>query len=276
MRISKTKIRAFQTKILTWWEKNKRTLPWRLTHDPYKIFVSEVMLQQTQVSRVYPVYLKFIAKFPTVTSLAHASTAEVLRDWKGMGYNSRALYLKNASVVIAKNFGGKFPESEKELLMLPGIGKYTARAILVFAYQKHEAMIDTNIRQIITHFFFDGVSQKEEVIEDIAMQLVPRGKSWEWHQALMDYGALALSTDKKIQGKLKPMRKKPSKPFHETDRFFRGRVMDALREKTYEEGELLTYMVEFYGKEKEFFIRIFTGLEKDGLVRRKMGTIRLP
>jgi A/G-specific adenine glycosylase len=273
MRISIQKILGFQTKIFLWWEKNRRDLLWRRTHDPYQIFISEVMLQQTQVTRVLPIYLKFISKFPTVNALSHAPISDVLKAWKGMGYNRRALYLKKAAGEIVKKYDGIFPDDEKILLTLPGVGKYTARAILVFAYRKDISLIDTNIRQIITHFFFDDGKQKEKDIEEIATQLVPVGKSWEWHQALMDYGALALRGDVKPSKKTK---KHEKVPFRESDRFFRGRIIDALREKSYSELELIEFMIENHGKNGEFFNRILTGLEKDDLIKRKQGRISLP
>ena len=145
------------------------------------------MLQQTQVSRGLPKYLEFIQTFPNVEALAGASPAQVLRIWKGMGYNRRAVYLQKAAKAIVDIYKGRFPDTEPELTGLPGLGRYTARAILVFAFKKDIAMVDTNIRQIITHFFFHDIPQPEKIIQEVADQLVPKGKSWEWHQALMEY-----------------------------------------------------------------------------------------
>ena len=156
MKLSAKRIKFFQKSIFTWWNSHKRDLPWRHTRDPYWIMVSEVMLQQTQVLRVIAKYAEFIQAFPMVRDLAQASPADVLRIWKGMGYNRRALYLLRAAKAIVEIYHGKFPVSEEELIKLPGLGKYTARAILVFAYAQEVPLVDTNIRQIITHFFFDG------------------------------------------------------------------------------------------------------------------------
>ena len=192
MKIKTKQIKEFQLAIFSWWKLHKRDLPWRHTRDPYKILVSEVMLQQTQVSRVLPKYIEFIKQFPAVNELAQSSGAEVLRIWKGMGYNRRALYLQKAAQEIVHSYKGIFPKRESLLTKLPGVGTYTARAILVFAYKQDVAMVDTNIRQIITHFFFEDISQKPSVIQEVADKLVPPGKSWEWHQALMDYGALVM------------------------------------------------------------------------------------
>ena len=254
-----SKIEDFRKMIFAWWDKNKRDLPWRKTHDPYKIVVSEIMLQQTQVSRVLPIYKEFLKQFPTLEALAKASPAAVLRAWKGMGYNRRALYLQKMAKV------GKFQKTESELTKLPGLGTYTARAILVFAYKQNVALVDTNIRQIITHFFFNDQPQKESVIQHVADQLLPKGKSWEWHQALMDYGALKL-----------PRVRKPAKksiPFHQTNRYFRGQIIDRLREKPASEKILLRGLNKPYEQLKS----ILADLEHDGLITRfKTGIISLP
>ena len=259
--------KAFQNKIFTWWKKNKRDLPWRHTHDPYKIVVSEVMLQQTQVSRVLPKYKEFLHHFPTLKSLANASPADVLRAWKGMGYNRRALYLQKTAKA------GKLPKIESELVKLPGLGKYTARAILVFAYRQEVACVDTNIRQIITHFFFKDKLQKPSIIQLVADQLVPKGKAWEWHQALMDYGSEELKT---LNLKMKNEKKKAI-PFRESDRFYRGRIIDRLREGNIRESVILKEFQTKYGKSREFTRTILSGLENDGLLARAAGgTIGLP
>jgi A/G-specific adenine glycosylase len=209
------------------------------------------MLQQTTVSRVLQKYKEFLIKFPDIGALQKATVADVLRAWSGMGYNRRALYLKKAASF------GKIPKTEKELLKLPGVGKYTARAILVFAFKKDIAAVDTNIRQIITHFFFDDKEQKEKIIQEAADQLVPVGKSWEWHQALMDYGAIELP---KLN--IKKIMKKPGIPFKQSNRYVRGKIMNMLREGPIPEPQELT--------------RVIDGLVKDGLVERKNGKIQLP
>jgi len=270
MRLPSQTVKRFQKMIFVWWKTNKRDLPWRHTSDPYKILVSEIMLQQTQVSRGLPKYLEFIKQFPTVSSLATASTGEILRVWKGMGYNRRALYIQKTAQKIVADFHGVFPQSEQQLTTLPGLGKYTARAVLVFAYKKDIAMVDTNIRQIITHFFFQDVLQSEKGIQEVADELVPKGKSWEWHQALMDYGALKLErNDKKAV-------KKKSKPFKETNRYFRGRVLDTLREKSYTEEMLVHSLCKAYGKDKVFYIGLLEKLQAEGLVEKKKNIWKLP
>ncbi len=273
MRISKEKIDEFQKMIFLWWRKNRRSLPWRKTNDPYSILVSEVMLQQTQVVRVLPKYEEFLYFFPDVYALAAASPAKVLQLWRGMGYNRRALYLKKTAEVVVNTYHGYFPETELELRKLAGVGKYTARAIMVFANRAPVAMIDTNIRQILVHFFFGGLPQKEKDVQEVADQLVPKGKSWEWHQALMDYGALELPN---IVDTSKKQKKPKSKPFKETDRYFRGRIVDALCEKSWDENTLTLYLSDFYKKPAVYIGKIVDGLIRDGLVERAKNTLRLP
>ncbi len=266
-------IQKFQRYIFAWWKTHKRDLPWRHTHDPYKILVSEVMLQQTQVSRVLPKYEEFLTAFPTVYALAKTSPAEVLKVWKGMGYNRRALYLHKAAQIICVTYKGCFPKDYELLTKLPGLGIYTARALLVFAYKENVAMVDTNIRQIITHFFFDDIAQKASIIADVADQLLPKGKSWEWHQALMDYGAIALNVSRITSH----VSQKKSIPFRESNRFYRGRIMDRLREGDISQRDLLKEFTGTYGKSEDFIASILSGLEADGLISRsKTGIISLP
>lgn len=271
MRLAPEKVRQLRHMIFRWWKDNRRDLPWRHTRDPYKILVSEVMLQQTQVSRVLPKYEEFLRTFPTVSSLAAASPAAVLTVWRGMGYNRRALYLKKTAEAIVSVYKGKFPDSQPELIKLPGLGLYTARAIMVFAFEKNVAMVDTNIRQIITHYLFNGLPQSEKVIHEAADMLVPIGRAWEWHQALMDYGALALTEEKKKMNLIKKQ-----KPFKDSDRYYRGRVVDLLRLGRVRERILMAAFMKQYSKESYFFGRIIDGLAKDGLIERKQGYLALP
>jgi A/G-specific adenine glycosylase len=265
MNLQQYKIRRFQKMIFSWWETHKRDLPWRYTHDPYKIMISEIMLQQTQVSRVLPKYQEFVRLFPTVGDLANAKPAQVLRLWKGMGYNRRALYLHQASRVIVKDFQGKYPTNEQELLRLPGVGTYTARAILVFAYKQDLSMVDTNIRNIIIHFFYQDVPQKESEIVQTAQTLVPHGESWEWHQALMDYGALELNrTGDRGLGTVNKQ-----KPFKDSHRFYRGRIMDILREGEIDMQKLYDVFLQKYDKPSVYVDEVLDTLKKDKLVLQK-------
>ncbi len=272
MSISKKRIDEFQQFIFSWWKTNRRDLPWRRTSDPYKILISEVMLQQTQVLRVIPKYAEFIEVYPTVDHLAKASPGDVLRIWKGMGYNRRALYLQKTAQEVAGIYHGIFPKDEQSLTKLPGLGTYTARAIMVFAYRQNVAMVDTNVRQIITHFFFKDKPQKPLIIQAVADQLVPKDKSWEWHQALMDYGSIH-NSEFMIQNTKLP---KIKIPFKESNRFYRGRIIDILRSDKSDEYKLVTDLMKKYGKPRQHFQLIIENLVKDGLVVKKNTLLHLP
>lgn len=278
MKLRRQSILSFQNKIFNWWEDNKRDLPWRQTRDPYKIFVSEIMLQQTQVSRVLPKYDEFLYFYPEVYDLAKSPTSNVLKVWKGMGYNRRALYLKKMAEIVVHDYKGEFPEDVNILMKLPGVGLYTARAILVFAFGNDFALVDTNIRQIITHFFFRGKIQKPSIIQNVADRLLPKGQSWKWHQALMDYGALELKTlnlpRRQAGFKLKNF-KKYKKPYKDSNRFYRGRIIDLLREKFYTYDDMLEYILQTYKKDHTFTDGILHSLVKDRLIELKNNQIAL-
>lgn len=267
MKIPNKKIQAFQKKILSWWNSNKRDLPWRHTHDPYNILISEVMLQQTQVSRALPKYSEFIREFPTVTALAQSPLSKILRVWKGMGYNRRAKYLQQTAQTVVTSYHGAFPEKEADLLGLPGVGLYTARAIQVFAWKRDVAMVDTNVRRILVHYFFHDVPQPPKSIQDTADQLLPVGNSWEWHQALMDYGSLVMPTvvPKKIRS-----RETARTPiaFKDTPRFIRGRIIDALRDSPQKENDLIASFQMMYGKSEVFVSAQIEALVNEHMIER--------
>ena len=182
--------KKFKKIIWEYYRKNKRVFPWRNTRDPYKILVSEIMLQQTQAPRVVLRYTSFLKKFPTTSVLANVPLADVLIEWQGLGYNRRAIYLKQCAEKIEKDFGGKFPKDFKTLCSLPGIGPATAGDVVAFAWNLPVVVIETNIRAVFIHFFFQGkdnVSDKEilPLIEKTLDAENPR----EWYWALFDYGA---------------------------------------------------------------------------------------
>lgn len=165
----------------------RHDLPWRKTKDPYKILVSEVMLQQTQVERVKPFYLEWMQRFPTARKLADAPLSEVLRAWQGLGYNRRAKMLHAAAKEIVKS---GMPETAESLEALPGVGPYTARAVAAFAWNEGGVFIETNIRTAVTHFFFTRRKKVADTeIEEILSASLPKGRAREWNWALMDYGA---------------------------------------------------------------------------------------
>src|SRR5581483_4865161 len=144
---------AIQAALLEWFAAAGRDLPWRHTRDPYRIMVSEIMLQQTQVDRVIPKYHAFLAAFPTLEALAAAPTAEVIRAWSGLGYNRRAVNMQRTARAVLEEHGGQFPRDLPALLRLPGIGPYTAGAIACFAFEQDVGFMDTNIRRVVQRLF---------------------------------------------------------------------------------------------------------------------------
>jgi A/G-specific adenine glycosylase len=182
-------------------------LPWRQTKNPYRILVSEVMLQQTQVDRVLPKYKLFLKKFPTVSVLAQAPLSEVLLVWSGLGYNRRAKMLHSAAKMVTSEHGGVFPKTALELEALPGVGPYTARAVAIFAFNKPQVCIETNIRTVFTHVCFPKkkiVSDKEILllIEKTLARALHRGiHPKDFYAALMDYGSYLKKSGVRINNK---------------------------------------------------------------------------
>lgn len=183
--------------ILRWYEKNKRDLPWRKTRNPYRILVSEIMLQQTQVDRVIPKYKAFLKQFPTVRALANASVSDVIKAWAGLGYNRRALFLQKTAKAVVEQYNGRFPKDLQLLKELPGIGDYTARAVLSFGYGEPVAMMDTNHRRFYQRVFFKGELQNDKallVFADAFVANMKKDQVYDWNQALMDFGSLICLT----------------------------------------------------------------------------------
>jgi A/G-specific adenine glycosylase len=219
-------IPKFQKTILDWYASNKRSMPWRQTHDPYRILVSEIMLQQTQVSRVIPKYKEFLQAFPTPQALAKAPESKLLKIWSGLGYWRRARFLKTCAQTVVKHYGGKFPQTPEELQTLPGIGPYTAGAVSCFAFNNPQAFIDTNIRRVYLHFFFaDKTDISDKDILPIAQQAVWLDSPRDWHYALFDYGATELK-DKSINKRSKHYAKQSA--FTGSFRSFRARTIKHL------------------------------------------------
>jgi A/G-specific adenine glycosylase len=196
-----------QTRLLRWFEKNGRDLPWRKTRNPYPIWVSEIMLQQTQVATAIPYYKKFLKSFPTVYHLAKVNLSKVLKVWEGLGYYSRARNLQRASKIIINHFQGKIPDNLRDLLSLPGIGRSTAGAILSFAYSKEAPILDGNVKRVLSRLFAisGGKGKIEKLLWQISESLIPKGNSNSFNQALMDLGS-TLCTPKAPQCPRCPLR----------------------------------------------------------------------
>ncbi len=178
-----------QSKLLRWFRKYARDLPWRRTPDPYAIWVSEIMLQQTQVSTVIPYYSRFLKSFPTVRRLAKTDLSNVLKVWEGLGYYSRARNLHRASQIVSNHFHGEIPDQLEDLLALPGIGRYTAGAILSIAFNRPAPILDGNVKRVLSRLFATG-GETEGLLWRLSESLLPKGHASSFNQGLMDLGAM--------------------------------------------------------------------------------------
>lgn len=194
-------IQSFENLLINWYKNNKRDLPWRNTSDPYKIWLSEIILQQTRVSQGLPYYNKFINQYPHVDELAKAPEDEVMRLWQGLGYYSRARNLHNCANSVVRDYNGKFPQTYNELLKLKGIGKYTAAAIASFAFGEAVPVVDGNVFRVLARYFdiSDDIAQPKTFTKffNIADELIPQDQAASFNQALMELGA-TICTPKKF------------------------------------------------------------------------------
>lgn len=278
-------MRPLERRLLEWYALNGRAdLPWRIVRDPYYTLVSEFMLQQTQVDRVVPKFSAFVERFPNFAALAAASTADVLRAWKGLGYNSRAVRLKRVAEAVVRHHGGRMPTAINELLDLPGIGPYTAAAVRAFAFDFDDLPVDTNVRRIA---------------ERVGQALnAPRGKAHDWASALMDLGATickarapkCLLCPLQNECNVAPLVDEPSAPpkrkrsapvpFEQTARYARGRVIDRLRELP--PGKRISFLdlhrdleALLPGRTVEDVRTYVRALERDGLIARDGESVAL-
>jgi A/G-specific adenine glycosylase len=193
LRLEPRVARRFRRNLLGWYARHGRDLPWRRTRDPYRVLVSEIMLQQTQVHRVVPKYHEFLGRYPTLADLAAASPDDVRRLWYPLGYNVRPLRLHRIACEAQARYGGRLPDTADGLRALPGVGRYTAGAVLSFAYGRDAAILDTNVRRVLARVFVGPRRARrlrgEKTFWDLATALVPRGRGYDFNQALMDFGA---------------------------------------------------------------------------------------
>ena len=184
---------AFQRRLLAWYDVHQRNLPWRKTRDPYKILVSEIMLQQTQVDRVIPKYREFLRRYPSLRALARARTAELRKVWYPLGYNIRPLRLRRIAQRTLREHDGHIPDSYDGLLAMDGIGRYTAGAVLSFAFKQDAPILDTNVARLLSRYF--GVTgdpkrgRTRRRLWEFAGAVIPHGKGHIINQAMMDFGA---------------------------------------------------------------------------------------
>ncbi len=305
---------SFAQPLLQWYEKNKRDLPWRDAPTPYNVLVSEIMLQQTQVSRVIEKYVEFLSLFPTLKDLAEASRADVIKAWSGLGYNRRALLLHRFAQAVMEKYKGEIPSSPSELRTLPGIGSYTAGSIVAFAFNHPEPALDVNVRRIFSRFFhgadkgLPGTSAEEKELSTLVRSSIPTGKSSIFHNALMDFGSLVCTRDnpscsscplvsscrfaplyKEHQGKVLCVMEKKQEPGkmeggkHIPNRIFRGRIVEFARNN---EGTILfaafgkAIKKDYGDADRKWLEGLCQTLQDDGLlvvaVERGSITLKLP
>jgi A/G-specific adenine glycosylase len=233
---------AFKKAVWSHYKTSRRNFAWRNTRNPYRILVSEIMLQQTQTDRVTKKYTSWLRRFPTAKSLADASLKEVLSEWKGLGYNRRALNLKRTAEAIVVKHKNKFPKAYAEILDLPGIGPYTAGAIMAFAYNKPFPIIETNIRTVYIHFFFSGKSGVyDKDILKLIEKTLDKENPREWYYALMDYGVML----KKTVGNLGKQSRHYTKqsPFKGSARELRSNILNAVSAGASTASEIRKYVL---------------------------------
>jgi len=291
---------TFSNKILDWYLINGRDLPWRKPHNtPYRVVVSEFMLQQTQVPRVIEKFHEFLTLFPTIQDLAKASKADVIKAWSGLGYNRRALLLHKFAQVVCQDYNGIIPNNTNELIQLPGIGPYTSGSIVSFAFNQPSPAIDVNVRRIYLRFFegkdqgLPGSKKEEQKLYELVQKTIPEGESCDLHNALMDFGssictrnnpncencflsssckfAPLYQKDKKV---MYVMEKKKEKGVielgkHVPNRIFRGRIVEWVRQNEKKEvkvSDLGNIIKKDYDHEKDWLLMLIENLQKDNLI----------
>lgn len=283
---------SIQESLARWYEANARDLPWRHTRDPYAILVSEVMLQQIQVSRAIPFYRAFLERFPTVQTLADASIADVIHVWGDLGRYRRITNLHATAKRIVADFGGAVPSDVAVLRSLPGIGPYTAGAVACFAFEQDVGFLDTNARRVIHRLFVGcdvpAATKPDKVLSGLASDVVPPGQGWVWNQAVIELGALICSARRPrcgacpvrshcaaqttIHAALAALPRKtkaaPATIYASTNRAYRGKVLAALRENS--DGVDLrslghTLRPEFSDDDVPWIAGVVDSLRKDGL-----------
>ncbi len=266
-----SRLRNFRKVIWKYYCLSKRDFPWRRTQNPYKILVSEIMLQQTQVDRVMPKYEEFIKKFPNFSALHKASLKSVLKTWQGLGYNRRALQLKAIAREVAGRFNGQLPNEKELLISLPGIGQSTAGAVRAFAFNKPEIFVETNIRTVFIYFFFP---KKRNVLDADISELIAATLDYEnpreWYWALMDYGAML----KKKFGNAASRRSAHyavQSPFEGSTREQRSKILRVILEGQISVKEILAKS----NFSKRTLSKHLTDLAREGFIEKKGNVCRI-
>jgi A/G-specific adenine glycosylase len=299
----RSKARIHQT-VLSWYRKNRRDFCWRRTRDPYVILVAEIMLHQTQARRVNERLPRFLKQFPTIRSLARASKPDVIRAWRGLGYNNRAVRLHELAQVVVINQRGRIPSDAELLRSLPGVGGYTANAVACFAFGKRVPIVDVNVRRVLTRVLWKTGSPHERrsisEIWDAASALLPNRNAYNWNQALLDLGATvctarnpscdacpvsAVCTSRRgirswrWSDNRQPAKREPSYRGI-PQRYWRGRVVDALRNLT--NGKMVRIEQlgraindDFQTTELRWLRGIVATLQRDSIVETRLHRRRL-
>ena len=286
-------LEASRLALLEWAATHRRDLPWRRTRDPWAILVSESMLQQTQVARVLPAYDAFLDRFPDAVACADAAVGEVVRLWDGLGYNRRAVNLHRCAVSVRDEWNGMLPDSLDALLALPGVGPYTARAVLAFAYERDAAVVDTNVARVVARVVGRPLGRCE--VQATADAWTPPGQAWAWNQGLMDLGSAVCSarTPSCLGCPLSPVcawraasRCSPDpavgsagvsgaqSAFAGSDRQGRGRLVAALRRGPVARSDLAAVMG--WPDDPERAERVAATVLADGLAEVDLDRLRLP
>jgi A/G-specific adenine glycosylase len=265
---SKSDITAFRKLVYSFYSNNSRAhLPWRTDYNPYHIFISEIMLQQTQVDRVINKFIDFTGLFPDFRSLADSSLEDVLAVWKGLGYNRRAVALRNAARIIIEAFGGALPDSPLQLKTLPGIGDATAASITAFAFNKPVVFLETNIRTVLIYHFF----REKQNIDDITLMnaaeiVLDRKNPREWYSAMMDYGTML---KKSIGNESKKSRSyKKQTAFRGSRRELRGKILKVILENKSCTTKKLTALLD---NDTESLLPVLSQLVNENIVRCERG-----
>ncbi len=279
-------------KLLEWYAANGRDLPWRLTRNPWWVLLSEIMLQQTQVARIEQRWPEFIERFPTPQACAETPVAELIGMWSGLGFNRRAVNLHRCATEIESRFGGDVPSGLADLLSLPGVGPYTARAVRVFAFDYDDAVLDTNVARILARQAGRTLTRPEA--QTAADSSVPEGEGWAWNQAMLDLGA-AVCVAKRPMCEVCPIVNgcrwrgddvvadpakgsagvsTPQSTFEGSDRQGRGRLVAALKDGPVDEADAPKIMG--WGDDFDRAERVAATLLVDGLVVRVADRYELP
>lgn len=280
--------RYFHEKLVEWYEAHRRDLPWRNTDDPYKIWLSEIILQQTRVNQGLPYYLRFVSRYPDVSSLAAAKEDDVLRLWQGLGYYSRARNMLKCARQVVTAYEGRFPTTYSELLTLPGIGAYTAAAIASFSSGENVAVVDGNVFRVLARIFGESIAinspEGKKIFQSLADQLMPETNCGSHNQAMMEFGALwctprqpkcptcvflddCFAAKNALQSEL-PVKAKPTKPRKRYFNYFVLKKGNALLMKRRDAKDIWQGLYDFYLVETNRHTRPQTLIDADQFLRQ--------